>query len=163
MSPFCEICEEPFDPNRDTHVGDCIICGQACCIKCISKDRICKECDSTMGNVAPLPEKKQPVKEMFGVLDTLIEEQHETKPITEEALNPANWEITNFETDCGSACTPNGCCGHSTDVPETLTIGGYSIQFPTEDLTDTPDWNNMEAIGRKLREVFEFYAAHHKK
>lgn len=47
MSPFCEICEEPFTGTFQSE-ADCIICGQSCCIKCIDPHyRICKDCDTT--------------------------------------------------------------------------------------------------------------------
>jgi hypothetical protein len=46
MSPFCEICEKPFNDIKD-HYADCIICGQECCRDCIDDYLICKECDTS--------------------------------------------------------------------------------------------------------------------
>ena len=86
----------------------------------------------------------------------------ETERLTEKELDPANWQIQYMETDCGYPCTPNGCCGHSTDIPEALAIGGYIFSFPVDDLTDNNDWNNATDIGRKLREVIDFYVKNHK-
>lgn len=47
MKPFCEICEHLFDDELDDRYR-CLICGQACCNKCIDLEwMICKECDTS--------------------------------------------------------------------------------------------------------------------
>lgn len=48
MSPFCEVCEKPF-LTMSEHVADCVICGQACCVSCITPERphICKDCETS--------------------------------------------------------------------------------------------------------------------
>lgn len=36
-------------------------------------------------------------------------------------------EVENYEEDCGRACTPNGCSGHDTGIPERITINGFTL------------------------------------
>lgn len=102
------------------------------------------------------------MSDQIGILEPLWEEPP-TQPITEEELDPKNWEITTMETECGFPCTPNGCCGHSTDIPEYLCVGGFNLSFHCEDFSDTQEFRNAATIGKKLREVFDFYSANHKK
>ena len=55
MSPFCEICEKPFNDRLLDHAADCIICGQECCKDCIAEhSSICKECNTDYRS-KPLP------------------------------------------------------------------------------------------------------------
>lgn len=87
------------------------------------------------------------------------EEVDKCDPISEKDLDPQNWSISCLETDCGYPCTPDGCCGHKTNIPERLDFGngGYMLSFPTEELCDSQDAKNWVAIGDKLKEVIQFY------
>lgn len=143
MSPFCKICEKLFANQQEDNVVDCIVCGQECCTDCIDKDHVCNVCSSA-------------------TVGTLIEAHAgKPEPLTDEELNPANWEFNRFDTDCGWCCTPNGCMGHLTPLVESVSIGRYTIKFPVDDLTDKTDWDNVEAIGKKLKEIVEFYTKYH--
>lgn len=35
--------------------------------------------------------------------------------------------ITYYEYECGQPCTPNGCCGHETDIPVAIEINGFTL------------------------------------
>lgn len=86
-----------------------------------------------------------------------------TQLLTEQELDPKNWEIATMETDCGYACTPDGCRGHDTDIPEKLIIGGYELKFPWCDEwpRDANEAYNASRILAKLQEVFALSSNQH--
>lgn len=45
-------------------------------------------------------------------------------------LDVRNWSFDYLDTDCGYACTPDGCRGHETDIPIALNIGQVILTFP---------------------------------
>lgn len=38
-----------------------------------------------------------------------------------------NVDVDNYEEECGRACTPNGCMGHDSGIPEKITINGFTL------------------------------------
>lgn len=54
-----------------------------------------------------------------------------------------------LETECGYPCTPDGCKGHDTDIPDQLIIGNTVLNFQT-DYLDPEGCDQAAAIGRLL-------------
>lgn len=66
--------------------------------------------------------------------------EHETKDGAFDAdLLLDDFEIEYAEFDCGKACTPNGCMGHSTDIPISFTTGGVTFHVKGAESGDFPD------------------------
>lgn len=51
----------------------------------------------------------------------------------------ADFDVEYYDYDCGSPCTPNGCCGHSTDIPLSFTVGGVTFHVDGAQSGDFPD------------------------
>lgn len=54
-------------------------------------------------------------------------EVHENTVSLPSVLSFADLDIQFLETECFTPCTPNGCPGHETSVPEVVTIGGVVL------------------------------------
>lgn len=65
--------------------------------------------------------------------------------------------IEYFETDCGSPCTPNGCMGHDTDIPVSITIDGISFDIENSIGGDFPnessDIDKVKEVVNKLHQL----------
>ena len=59
-----------------------------------------------------------------------------------DSLEVKDWELYYAETDCGKACTPNGCFGHTSTIPEFLVIGCTTLKFSD----DMDEWQAQQAI-----------------
>lgn len=75
-----------------------------------------------------------------------LEEAPPAPPIQTVRLLPHHWGVDNMETDCGYACTPNGCSGHVTDIPEVVDLDGLRLELQVEDLDGT-DWDRAYLFG----------------
>lgn len=49
------------------------------------------------------------------------------------------FSVEYYDYDCGQACTPNGCCGHTTDIPTAFTVGGITFHVDGAESGDFPD------------------------
>jgi len=65
------------------------------------------------------------------------------------------WEIEFMNVECGWPCTPVGCCGHDTEVPETLTIGGVTLKFDTENFSTNEEYHAAIEVGRFLTKLID--------
>lgn len=66
-----------------------------------------------------------------------------------DTLAVHSWDINFRETDCGHACTPDGCMGHDSEVPDQLIIGNTVLTFG-EDLDDPTSCRQAIQVGRFL-------------
>lgn len=37
------------------------------------------------------------------------------------------FDVDNYEEECGIPCTPDGCQGHDTGIPERITVNGFTL------------------------------------
>ncbi len=59
---------------------------------------------------------------------------------TETGVDLSDFVIDEYyEYDCGYPCTPNGCCGHSTDIPLSFSVGGATFNVYGSESGDFPD------------------------
>jgi len=58
-----------------------------------------------------------------------------------------NVEVNNYEEECGKPCTPNGCCGHDTRIPESITIDGFTL---TLEGFINGDWPFLDEDGAEI-------------
>lgn len=56
--------------------------------------------------------------------DTELERRPHTPPIDEI---PQLDDVETYEYECASYCSPNGCMGHTTDIPVSITLDGISF------------------------------------
>lgn len=94
----------------------------------------------------------------------LIDDESDDGPAiaTERELHPSNWGLEPYESDCGKACTPNGCMGHEEmDVIQSITIGGAEFELLQRSVEGEVEWYNTVRACQKLREVITFYVEHH--
>lgn len=70
-----------------------------------------------------------------------------------EKLELADWKLEFLETDCGSACTPNGCMGHPTDIPLALNIAGVEFKLEPDDYDHKADFSALRAVGKVLNDM----------
>lgn len=49
------------------------------------------------------------------------------------------FEVEYYEYDCGHACTPNGCCGHLTEIPLAFSVGGVTFHVDGAEQGYFPD------------------------
>lgn len=62
-----------------------------------------------------------------------------------------------YEYDCGRPCTPNGCTGHSTDIPVSMTINGYTFELMGDrgDLSFMADKRRLDHWTRTIEAILE--------
>ena len=69
----------------------------------------------------------------------------------------ADFDVEYYDYDCGRPCTPNGCCGHSTDIPLSFTVGGVTFHVDGAQSGDFPDekenTNRVCAVVKALAEL----------
>lgn len=64
-----------------------------------------------------------------------------------------DFDVEYYEYECGNACTPNGCCGHSTDIPVEIYIDGVRFSVDGYDAGDFPGGADKEEIDRVKKAV----------
>ena len=67
--------------------------------------------------------------------------QQEHPPSTQEIDLLAEFDVEYYDYDCGKPCTPNGCCGHSTNIPVSFTVGGVTFHVDGAQSGDFPNEN----------------------
>jgi hypothetical protein len=90
------------------------------------------------------------------ILQVLQETQPEPRIcFNPERLDPADWKLEWMEATCGSpmGCTPDGCMGHTTDIPEALTIAGVRLEFNPDNYEVKADFSALRAVGAALNEL----------
>jgi len=96
------------------------------------------------------PETIESFKVVRSLMDLSIV-KHQSLP-DPDTLDVRTWELNYLETDCGYACTPDGCRGHDTDIPDQLIIGNTVLNFQTDDL-DHVGYSQAAAVGRFLNRM----------
>lgn len=66
-------------------------------------------------------------------------------------------EMEYYEYDCGHPCTEDGCPGHITDMPVSITVDGVRLSVDGADAGDFP--SDDRAHNQTVREVMEKMAA----
>ena len=59
----------------------------------------------------------------------------------------SDFDVEYYDYECGFPCTPNGCCGHGTDIPLSFTVGGVTFSVYGAESGDFPDLKeNIERV-----------------
>lgn len=73
------------------------------------------------------------------------------------AASPGPWTVTTAETDCGRACTPNGCCGHDSGLSENIDGPSPDLGYSDRDVFEHAIGEN-DKLKPHWDEDFEFIA-----
>jgi len=65
-------------------------------------------------------------------------------------------DVEYYEYDCGKPCTVDGCMGHETDIPVSITINGVRLVVEGADEGDFPSKN--KEYNERVKYVIEFMA-----
>lgn len=91
---------------------------------------------------------------MKTTLITTLTEQAESEVAVGSTDLFTDFDVEYYEYDCGSPCTPNGCCGHSTNIPVSFTVGGVTFHVDGAQSGDFPDEkenvNRVRAVVKAL-------------
>ncbi len=63
--------------------------------------------------------------------------------------------VTYYEYECGRPCTPNGCCGHETDIPVAIEINGFTfvLMGDQDDLSFLDDKRKLDHWVRTVEAI----------
>lgn len=96
--------------------------------------------------------------------ELLAETSAPCRPESGVAAGPAgllaDFSVEYYDCDCGSPCTPNGCCGHSTGIPMSFTVGGVTFHVDGAQSGDFPDNDeNVKRVRAVVKALGELISA----
>lgn len=69
--------------------------------------------------------------------------------------------VTYYEYECGRPCTPNGCPGHTTDIPVAIEINGFTfvLMGDQDDLSFMHDKRQLDLWTRTVNALYDAVTA----
>lgn len=82
-----------------------------------------------------------------------MDEKEFAKDVSNRVPSLTGFHVDYYDYECGQPCTPNGCRGHSTDIPISFTVNGITFYVDGVHSGDFPNKEDIKDVQQVVRSI----------